>query len=30
VNVIRPDGTGQVPISVAGVGGDIEFANWGV
>jgi TolB protein len=30
VNVIRPDGTGQTSIPVGGVGGDIEFANWGV
>jgi Tol biopolymer transport system component len=30
LNVIRPDGTGQVSIPVTGVGGDIEFANWGV
>jgi TolB protein len=29
VNVIRPDGTGQVSIPVTGVGSDIEFANWG-
>jgi Tol biopolymer transport system component len=29
LKVIRPDGTGQVSIAVDGVGGDIEFANWG-
>jgi TolB protein len=29
LNVIRPDGTGQVAIPVTGVG-EIEFASWGV
>jgi TolB protein len=30
LTVIRPDGTGQASIQVTGVGGEIEFANWGV
>jgi len=31
LNVIRPDGTGgQASMPVTGVGGDIEFVNWGI
>jgi Tol biopolymer transport system component len=30
LNVIRPDGTGQTSIPVGGVGGDVEFADWGI
>jgi Tol biopolymer transport system component len=30
LTVIRPDGTGQASIPVTGVGGEIEFANWGI
>jgi TolB protein len=30
LSVIRPDGTGQVSITVPGVGSDVEFVNWGV
>jgi Tol biopolymer transport system component len=29
LNVIRPDGTGLTSIPVPGVGGDLEFADWG-
>jgi dipeptidyl aminopeptidase/acylaminoacyl peptidase len=30
LNIIRPDGTGLTPIPVAGLGLDLEFADWGV